>query len=60
MEQTSQQTLEQTEKVITQQVVEYTEGVITQQVVEQIQNDLFSVGITGTVLLIHVNNRTRN
>jgi predicted nuclease of restriction endonuclease-like (RecB) superfamily len=43
VEQTSQQTLEQTEKVITQQVVEYTEGVITQQVVEQIQNDLFSV-----------------
>lgn len=43
VEQTSPQTVEQTEKVITQQVVERTEGVITQQVVEQIQNDLFSV-----------------
>ena len=43
VEQTSPQTVEQTEKVITQQVVEHTEGVITQQVVEQIQNDLFSV-----------------
>ena len=43
VEQTSPQTVEKTEKVITQQVVEHTEGVITQQVVEQIQNDLFSV-----------------